>query len=292
MEGKNYENATIYENASQNRNRYPITDAGRSWGRPVARLSTRRRIPFGPRSHGLTRSKMTLPALTRTNPTRTCLALILLKHHSLTVNSGGSLPHTRPFRADKEEAMKTATFVNLEVPTVIAVLGMATLLCTTGRAGENPPRRFPYTTGSSFETTCSRERLLEILFEFEHVQKYMTGVDHLEQISKAPLRYDVVYHYSYLGYRSRLVFKKALSVKKQRITFHLLDSWDNVDFLPELLAVDGYYQIKPLGSGRMTVTYRQTSLFAGPLGYIYRTILKHRTRKFMASLIAYIEEEK
>ncbi len=142
-----------------------------------------------------------------------------------------------------------------------------------------------------FETNCDRVQLLDILYDFSHLLEFMTDVDRLEKSHETATSYRVTYSYKYLFYKSRLVFKKTKHEKESIIEFQLESNWDNVEFLPELVNVHGFWKVER-GSAPdgWTVRYYQRSVFDDDIGFFYGKILKARTFKFLRSLERYIEE--
>lgn len=173
---------------------------------------------------------------------------------------------------------------------MVGLIGISLCCSTSGQAADTSSGAYRYRVDYTFGVRCESERLLEILFTFDHLQRFMTDVKSLEKSHEGPTSYWVTYRYQYFVYKSTLVFLKTLNKNKNRIEFRLLFGHDNVDFLPELLAVDGFYEIKELGHQRVAIVYHQSSQFDDELGFFYRHILANRTVKFLKNLHTYIEE--
>ncbi len=148
-----------------------------------------------------------------------------------------------------------------------------------------------YTFHGSFWTFSDRSCLLDILYEFDHLRKFVTCPNAFSLLQKGNNWYDFCCTYRVLLSENKLIYRKTLKKEKLKVTFEMIAGNQDIKLIPQVLSSSGYYEIIPEKDGYQVVYLHQDRLSPSFSRDIYLYLAKKEAVKFLQGLKNYIERE-
>ncbi|MBN1695300.1 hypothetical protein JW879_07870 [candidate division WOR-3 bacterium] len=146
-----------------------------------------------------------------------------------------------------------------------------------------------YTVEYQFNTTCSEEKLLEVFYEFSHLENLINKKStSLEKLDSGEDWYYVKYNYRYFLYKNTSIYRKVILPDENLVNFDVIYFEQNLDWVPEVLNSSGFYKIVKNDTNN-TVIYFQETRLKGLCGKTYLDRVKKETEFFLKKLIAYVK---
>ena len=145
-----------------------------------------------------------------------------------------------------------------------------------------------YTFYGSFKINANPKCLLEISFEFEHIQALAPGAKEVLLIGQGSNWNRVSYTYcKFTWFKNKSVWHRVLNEEKQRVNFTLVSSKNNQLIMPRMISSSGYYQIKQQGEYVIVEYYQQCQLTDELITKLYLKRAKNEAIKFMHNFSEY-----
>ena len=148
-----------------------------------------------------------------------------------------------------------------------------------------------YTFHGSFRTFSDRDCLLNILYDFDHLTKFVTYPNAFSLLQKADNWYDFCCTYRVLLSENKLVYRKTLKKEERKVTFEMIAGRQNIKLIPEVLSSSGYFEILPEKDGHQVVYLHQDRLSPSFSRDIYLYLAKKEAVKFLQELKNYVERQ-
>ncbi len=146
-----------------------------------------------------------------------------------------------------------------------------------------------YTIEYQFNTTCSEEKLLEVFYDFSHLENLINKKStSLEKLDSGEGWYYVKYNYKYFFYKNISIYRKSILPDERLVSFDLIYFEQNLDWVPEVLNSSGFYKILNNDTNNTVIYYQQTKL-KGLCDKIYLDHVEKETEFFLRKLIAYVK---
>lgn len=147
-----------------------------------------------------------------------------------------------------------------------------------------------YSIEFKFPTTLSDSNLYEVLFKYDHVEKYVKkSVLTTDLIRSDSLTNRINFHYNYLVAHLDMQVDRKIDHKERSITFAMHNYERSGKVIPEVKHASGHYSIVEK-DGRKYVHYQQKTSVGTSINRMYEKIILRENRHFLESLIAYIRE--
>ncbi len=145
-----------------------------------------------------------------------------------------------------------------------------------------------YTIEYQFNTTCSEEKLLEIFFDFSHLENFVnTKSTSIEKLDSGEIWYYVKYNYHYFFYKNISIYRKSILPDEKLVNFDLIYFEQNLGWAPEVLNSSGFYKILNNDTNNTVIYFQETKL-KGLCDKVYLGHVKKETEFFLKKLIAYV----
>jgi hypothetical protein len=148
-----------------------------------------------------------------------------------------------------------------------------------------------YTFYGSFFTMSDPDDLLHILYDFEHLTKFVTSADLIVLLRQGRNWYEVGYVYRKLLLETKFTFRKTLIREKQKITFELIACEQGDPTFPKILSSSGYYEIIPEEKGFRVTYYEEVRMGSKLSNGVYSLMAKKEAVKFIQTLKKYVERK-
>lgn len=145
------------------------------------------------------------------------------------------------------------------------------------------------TYNRQFETSCSREVVLDVFYHHKHYKRYTPSVDKVTVLKPGNTSYVVKYSYAYIWGDVTLTYKKTIFPSTGTVTFELLEYTSTSNYLPKIVQSRGYYRVEPGANGKNKVTYRQEFRFDKDLSWVSRKVFDAKYNKATIRLANYIK---
>lgn len=145
-----------------------------------------------------------------------------------------------------------------------------------------------YSYSFTFSTNNHKSTVLAVLYEFDHLKKYSSGISKVRYLGKADENsYIVEICLEYLFYADKSVYKRTIFPDEGLIKIELEEFKTNSSLFPSVIRSYSEYKIFENG-GKTTVEYKQTVSFNKGLNRVYLKIIKKRLGQFADDLIGYV----
>jgi membrane protein DedA with SNARE-associated domain len=148
-----------------------------------------------------------------------------------------------------------------------------------------------YTFRGSFLTFSDPDCLLDILYDFDHLRKFVTCPNSFSLLQKGDNWHSFCCTYRVLLSENKLIYRKTLKKEELRVTFEMIAGRQNIKLIPEVLSSSGYYEIMPKKDGYQVVYFHQDRLSPSFCRDIYLYLAKKEAVKFLQELKNYVEKE-
>jgi hypothetical protein len=147
-----------------------------------------------------------------------------------------------------------------------------------------------YTIEYQFKTTCSEKKLLEIFYEFSHLENLINKKStSIEKLDCGESWYYVKYDYRYFFYKNISIYRKSIEPEKGLVEFKLIHFEQNLNFAPEVLDSYGFYKIIKSDTCNTVIYYQQTALKKS-CSKFYLDFVKKETNFFLRQLNSYVKK--
>jgi hypothetical protein len=148
-----------------------------------------------------------------------------------------------------------------------------------------------YTFRGSFLVFSDRDCLLDILYDFDHLRRFVACPNSFSLLQKGNNWYDFCCTYRVLHSENKLVYRKTLKKEERKVTFEMISGRQDIKLIPEVLSSSGYYEIMPEKDGYQVVYFHQDRLSPSFCREIYVYLAKKEAVKFIQGLKTYVERK-
>ena len=187
--------------------------------------------------------------------------------------------------------MKFLAFLLLCVLIFLPSTGFTEKQTTNGVSHELSKDGDLYTFQGSFLAFSNRDCLLDILYDFDHLRKFVTSPNSFSLLQRGDNWYDFCCTYRVLHSENKLVYRKTLRKKERKVTFEMISGRQDIKLIPEVLASFGYYEIMPEKDGDQVVYLHQDRLSPSFCRKIYLYLAQKEAVKFLEGLKTYVERK-
>lgn len=149
-----------------------------------------------------------------------------------------------------------------------------------------------YSMEYSFISRADSTTLLDILFDFSHLQKYAGQSDlTITLLAHSPSQQTVLYSYDGFLFKGSAIINRVLRRSQSEITFALQSAQQNNKLLPRVIASTGWYRIIPgeyEGVPYNTVKYYQVTTTDRAVGRMYHHFARQQVTDFFTRLEKFI----
>jgi len=146
-----------------------------------------------------------------------------------------------------------------------------------------------YTVRNVFQSSSKTPELLNICFDFKHLQQYYHGTE-VRLVALGPDWQRLEYRTDYMIGTSTVVYKKTRDRAKNTVSFTMLSYKATGWGIAALTASSGSYAITDDGKIR-TLTYEQSVTVDREIGPIDWSLIKRKTKAFFTDFEAYVRHQ-
>ena len=146
-----------------------------------------------------------------------------------------------------------------------------------------------YSFLGSFVTRANFDCIVNILYDFEHLNNIITRAKSITLIKQGENWYDVCYTFKIFLFTNKSVYRKTLKLEEGKIVFKMISNDQNTNLFPQMLSSSGYYRIMSELGGYKIEYYQECIIKRTFLKDIYINKAKKESTKFMLELKEYIE---
>lgn len=141
----------------------------------------------------------------------------------------------------------------------------------------------------NFNTTLSKEKLMEVLFTYEHTKKYVKSRSlSISLIEEKPLCNVMKYHYNYLVSKMDMHISNRITPDYNHFLFEQTSFKRTNKLIPEVISSGGKYDIIKDENGKLTVKYTQWGKMDQKISGIFQKIIEMESVGFIKDLVKYI----
>ncbi|MCK4256816.1 hypothetical protein KAX35_08005 [candidate division WOR-3 bacterium] len=145
-----------------------------------------------------------------------------------------------------------------------------------------------YSFTGRFFTNVSPGCLIFVIFDFEHLIKFVTSADSIELLDYGENWQDVRYTYKGFLFESKTTYRRTLKQEQQKILFKMTACKQSGLPLPKPLSSKGYYEIKPEEDGCWVKYYQEAELESNLFQGFYLRRVKKEAIQFLEELRDYV----
>ncbi len=142
------------------------------------------------------------------------------------------------------------------------------------------------TFSSSFFVRCDSCTLLSILYEYEHLEKFIPGDFKMELYDSGDNWYVVRYQFNILFFHLETKYKRTL--RGNQVDFEMISVSDVAPSVPTIKKSHGYYRMRKHGDGFLVEYYQVSITNNTALKNMIGKKVKSRALSFMKNLKAYV----
>lgn len=148
-----------------------------------------------------------------------------------------------------------------------------------------------YSFQGNFIVRAELDCLISVIYNFEHISNYASGASSIELVQEGENWYDVTYTYRKLIiFENKSTWRRTLKRNEKKVLFEMISNKNNLKFMPEVLASDGYYQIKAENEYKRVEYFQECKLKPGLLKNAYIKQVKKEAIMFLYEFKNYIEK--
>ncbi|MCK4328454.1 hypothetical protein KAX02_01275 [candidate division WOR-3 bacterium] len=145
-----------------------------------------------------------------------------------------------------------------------------------------------YSFTGRFFTNVSPGCLIFVLFDFEHLIKFVTSADSIELLDYGENWQDVRYTYKGFLFESKTTYRRTLKQERQKILFKMTACKQSGLPLPKPLSSKGYYEIKTEEDGCWVEYFQEAELESNLLQGFYLRRVKKEAIQFLEEFRDYV----
>ena len=149
---------------------------------------------------------------------------------------------------------------------------------------------YTYSFVGKFPVNNNINCLMDIIYDFEHLKRFNSGVDNVELIRQDSHSYEVRYSYRKLFLKAKTTFRRVLDKKRRIVTSVMIGHEQNSNLIPKPLASHGYYRIIEDKTGCWFEYFRECEIESKPLDRLYFYIAEKEAIKHLLTIKEYIEK--
>ncbi len=131
--------------------------------------------------------------------------------------------------------------------------------------------------------------ILDVLFEPKHILKYAGRTNLvIKPISEKNNRNILEYNYNYLVAKLLVEMKRERFPELNKITFSMIRYNKTSPVIPQVLSIEGSYQIIEK-NGQKFIKYHQQTVMKEDINKVYQMLMKRDVRRFIRETIAYLD---
>ncbi|MBN1998707.1 hypothetical protein JW935_14200 [candidate division KSB1 bacterium] len=139
---------------------------------------------------------------------------------------------------------------------------------------------------SSFFAQCDSSTLISILYDFDHLQKFIPKDFNIELYEKGDGWYIVRYHFSILIFHLQSDYKRIL--RGNQVDFEMVSVSKVAPSVPTILSSNGYYRMKKFNDGYMIEYYQLSTTNKTAFNRILEKKVEKRAISFVKNLKEYV----
>jgi len=174
-----------------------------------------------------------------------------------------------------------------------AALLLLSGLCVTVQAftGERyfENRDSAYTFGFWYETSLDRDSVMNILYDFTHLERYGDDSRNMRLIRQEKDWYEIEIRIQFLFYDSRSIYIRKKNSETGSIDIDLVSYSQNNDAMPPITRSHASYRLHCI-NGITSIEYEQKVTFDRTVNWIYMRVVKKKLNDFTDDLIRYLDK--
>ena len=147
-----------------------------------------------------------------------------------------------------------------------------------------------YSFGGKFPVNNNTNCIMDAIYDFDHLKKFMLDVDSVELIRKDSNYYEVRYSYHKLFLKAKTTFRRVLNKEQRIVTSEMIGHDQNSILFPKPLASHGYYRIKEDKTGCWFEYFRECEIEPKSLDGLYFYIAEKEAINHLYTIKEYIEK--
>jgi carbon monoxide dehydrogenase subunit G len=142
---------------------------------------------------------------------------------------------------------------------------------------------------AAFYIEAPPKEVLSVLYDFDHVTRYMTIAPSVQLLGKGDDWQEVLYTYEALFLRIQAKFQRRLKEAANEIEFEMIECRQNIAWLPRVASFRGRYRVLPEGSGSTVEYHQEFRVEPQILSWIVPLRARAQLDEFIESLKRYLE---
>lgn len=148
-----------------------------------------------------------------------------------------------------------------------------------------------FTVRGKFFLQVEPMRLIHLIYDFEHLEKYMTIADSVELIRQGENWHEVSYAYKKSIFKTNAKFRRTLNENEQKITFEMTEGVRLGSFLPKVSSYSGHYDFRPDKDGCWVEYFQEVKAEPNILNWVIFDQGKKDVVGFLKNLENYVEKQ-
>ncbi len=147
-----------------------------------------------------------------------------------------------------------------------------------------------YRFNLTIKSSLSVENLLELLYDFKHVNAYSSDASKQKMLRDSVNSYEIEMSIKYLIYSSRSIYKRTLLPESGLVKIEMRSFNQTNKLFPRIIDYQARYDVKS-EMEYSTIEYVQMVSFDKSVNWFYLKILKDKLDEFAEKLELYIKNE-
>ncbi len=177
------------------------------------------------------------------------------------------------------------------IRSVLCVLIFAMSLSAAGTPQSTKMSRSDsaFTLSLTFTTTLPKEKLMEVLFTYDHTKQYVKSPSLSISLIKEEPRYNVIkYHYNYLVSKMDMEIENKISTDYNHFIFEQTSFKRTNKLIPKVISSGGKYDILKNENGTLLVKYTQWGKMDQKISGIFEKVIQMESVGFIKDLLKYV----
>ena len=168
---------------------------------------------------------------------------------------------------------------------IVSTLGAA----TAPKISQMSAKDSTYSLILTFTTSLPKEKLMEVLFTYEHTKKYVKQPNLSISLIRETERENLIkYHYNYFVSKMDMEIENRISPDYNHFVFEQTSFSRTNKLIPEVITSGGKYDIVKIENGTALVRYSQWGKMDQKISGIFAKIIEMESVGFIKSLVKYV----
>jgi len=146
-----------------------------------------------------------------------------------------------------------------------------------------------FTLTLTFTTTLPKEKLMEVLFTYDHTKNYVKSPSLSISLLKEEPRVNLIkYHYNYIVSKMDMEIENRISPDFNHFLFEQTSFKRTNKLIPEVISSGGKYDILKNENGKLEVRYTQWGKMDQKISSIFEKVIQMESVGFIKDLLKYV----